>query len=93
MVSQEVQDLYWKILRERIASNELTRAVFAEDAVQPAGLRSAEDLYRCVVWNLWHQAREEGWQEPMAANVAPGTEPYFELRQQNECVLVERVKP
>lgn len=89
MISPEVQDLYWRILRERIASNELAREVFSADAVQPGSLRSAEALYRCVVWNLWHQAREEAWPTPAPAKIAVGAPPYFTLRRDGECVLIE----
>jgi hypothetical protein len=92
MIAKEVQDLYWQLLLDRILDNTLTRDVFAATVVQPSGPRSAEDLYRCVVWNLWHQAREEGWRVPMAEEIAEGALPFFALRQQGECILVERAR-
>ena len=91
-MDKKTEKLYWAVLRERVATNAFARDVFAETAVPPRALRSAEDLYRAVVWSVRGQAEEERWRTPRADEIAAGTSPYFELHQDGECVLVERVQ-
>ena len=90
-MSNPVHDLYWQILEQRLASNALARDVFAEEVFHPQRLRSAEDYYRCIVWNLWNQAHDEGWRVPTPEEIATGAPPYFRLRQDGECTIVEPV--
>ena len=91
-MNKVTEKLYWAILRERVATNALARDVFAEAAVAPHALRSAEDLYRAVVWNVRGQAEEERWRTPREDEIAAGTPPYFELRRDGDCTLVERAQ-
>jgi len=89
MREHEVHQLYVRILAERVETNAFARDVFAETAVRPRRLRSAEDFYRQVVYNLRSQAEAEGWLTPEPTEIAAGQEPYFDLRRDGECLLIE----